>query len=548
MGCLGLGAPARRAGQGHPVPVGLCQEGRAAVSTLSQPCLLRLCQSSSLFLLTLPLCAETAPCDTFLSPAPSRPGCVCAGLPAVPSCAMAAAARCGVWLLLLQAVVPPARPCGAPEEAQAAVRALSSQLLGLAGDPARDPDPSVYLALRLAGDHDLRGEERYLARLGDAFQHRYGRSLQAAVRPHGHHQQDAAATKNSTSAEGPETGRLALYLLGLRAACPPPEPGPQRSLVTWLKYYLEEDWAGSRHHGHPLTSYYQYSLGVLALCVHRKRVREEVIRRLLAAEHHGRFRHDGGSATDTEAVAALAFTCVERERLVGPGLAAELRAATRGVRRRMVEAQGEDGFFGNVYSTPWAMQVFIATNTCRGQLAYGRAMAALVEDLDTFSTAATMAQVLPALHGRSYLDIATMHCHEEPNTLTPAVLEPLPEVPGNMTVRLVVECPEPRCPQGRLYDQLVPAPAGASLLDVLKAAAAQGPHSFTFDTQDTPQGPFLSRVLGLGPRRHERSYWQLLTAPSTSLQMAGAAVPLFAGVADYRPHDGETLILRLSQW
>lgn len=64
---------------------------------------------------------------------------------------------------------------GAPEEAQAAVRALSSQLLGLAGDPARDPDPSVYLALRLAGDHDLRGEERYLARLGDAFQHRYGR-------------------------------------------------------------------------------------------------------------------------------------------------------------------------------------------------------------------------------------------------------------------------------------------------------------------------------------------------------------------------------------
>lgn len=114
MGCLGLGAPARGAGQGHPVPVGLCQEGRAAVSTLSQPRLLRLCQSSSLFLLTLPLCAETAPCDTFLSPAPSRPGCVCAGLPAVPSCAMAAAARCGVWLLLLllQAVVPPARPCG----------------------------------------------------------------------------------------------------------------------------------------------------------------------------------------------------------------------------------------------------------------------------------------------------------------------------------------------------------------------------------------------------------------------------------------------------
>ncbi|KFO73538.1 Transcobalamin-2, partial [Cuculus canorus] len=258
--------------------------------------------------------------------------------------------------------------------------------------PARDPDPSVYLALRLAGDHDLREEERYLGRLRDAFQHRYGRSAEV---------------------EWPETGRLALYLLGLRATCPPLEHVYQRSLVTWLKYYLEEDWSGSRQHGHPLTSYYQYGLGVLALCVHRKRVREEVIRRLLVAEHHGKFGYSNSSAMDTEAVAALAFACLEREKLVGTGLAAELRAATRRGRKRMIEAQSEDGFFGNVYSTPWALQVFIATNACRTHSAYGRAMAALLENLDAFTTTATMAQALPALHGRSYLDISSMHCEEE---------------------------------------------------------------------------------------------------------------------------------------
>ncbi|KAM9219198.1 transcobalamin-2 [Leptosomus discolor] len=454
-----------------------------------------------------------------------------------------------MWLLLilLQAAVLPAQLCEAPGEAAAvAVRALSARLLGLAADPARDPDPSVYLALRLAGDHDPRGEERYLARLQDAFQRRYGRSLQAAgwphAAPHGHPRQGAAAAEHSTSVEAelPETGRLALYLLGLRAACPPPEHGPQRSLVTWLKYYLEEDWAGSRRHGHPLTSYYQYSLGVLALCVHRKRVREEVIRRLLTAEQHGRFRHHaGGSTMDTEAVAALAFTCLERERLVGTRLAAELRVARRGVRKRMVEAQGQDGFFGNVYSTPWAMQVFIATNVCRLQPAYGRAMAALLGNLDAFTTAATMAQALPALHGRSYLDIASMRCREEPDTLRPISPESPLEVPGKVTVRLVVVCPEPRCPQHRLYDQPVPAPAGASLLDVLKAAAVQGPQNFTFDTQDTPQGPFLTTVMGLEAQQQKRSYWQLLTNSSTSLQM---------GVAEYRPHDGESLTLRLSKW
>ncbi|NWY59308.1 TCO2 protein, partial [Chionis minor] len=339
--------------------------------------------------------------------------------------------------------------------------------------------------------------------------------------------------------ELPETGRLALYLLGLRATCPPPEPRPQRSLVTWLKYYLEEDWAGSRQHGHPLTSYYQYSLGVLALCVHRKRVREEVIRRLLAAEHHGRFGHAGGSAVDTEAVAALAFTCLERERLGGARLAAELRVATGRVRRRMVEAQGQDGFFGNIYSTPWAMQVFIATNTCQRQPAYGRAMAALLENLGTFTTAATMAQVLPVLHGRSYLDIASMQCWEELDTLTPISTTTLPETLGNVTVRLMVECPEPWCPQRWLYDQPVPAPTGASLLDVLRAATTQGDPNFTFGTQDTSQGPFLSRVLWLEAEQQKRRYWQLLSAPNTNLEM---------GVADYRPRDEETLILRLSKW
>lgn len=163
---------------------------------------------------------------------------------------------------------------------------------------------------------------------------------------------------------------------------------------------------------------------------------------------------------------------------------------------------------------PSCTQVFIATSTCQTQPAYGRAMAALLENLDAFTTTATMAQALPALHGRSYLDIATMSCREElgrsrsshgepeavggwadatmavayvccggflpTDTLTPVSPEPLPDSLGNMTVRLVVECPEPRCPQGRLYDQPVPAPAGASLLDVLRVAAAQEPPDFTY--------------------------------------------------------------------
>lgn len=50
---------------------------------------------------------------------------------------------------------------------------------------------------------------------------------------------------------------------------------------------------GSWQDGHPLTTYYQYGLGMLALCVHHKRVREGVIRRLLTAQNYGRLGHHG---------------------------------------------------------------------------------------------------------------------------------------------------------------------------------------------------------------------------------------------------------------
>ncbi|XP_071301880.1 transcobalamin-2 [Agelaius tricolor] len=434
-----------------------------------------------------------------------------------------------VLLLLLPALLP-ARCCEPPAGSAGAVRALSARLLGLAGDPARDPDPAVYLALRLAREHHPRLEQRYLERLQDAFQHPYGRSLQG----YGRSRWDAE--RSMSTEEPPHTGRLALYLLGLQATCPP--LSPHRSLVTWLKYYLEEEWTGSQQRGHPVTSYYQYGLGVLALCVHRKRVRDQVVRQLLTAQHHGRLGHSDNTV-DTEAMVALAFTCLERRRLVGTELAAKLRLAAHEASRNMAKAQGPDGIIGNIYSTPWALQVFLATGDCKTEPAFGQAMAALLENLEAFGTAATMAQVLPVLHGHSYLDIASRHCGEEPDTLTPLDMEPLPEVPGNKMVQLVVECPLPWCYDLQLYDRLVPVPAAASLLDVLRAAAALDPREFRFHTQDTPQGPFLTQVLGLEARQEKRNYWQILSAPNTPLQM---------GIAEYRPPDGATLILRLSEW
>lgn len=46
---------------------------------------------------------------------------------------------------------------------------------------------------------------------------------------------------------------------------------------------------GSNHKGHPRTSYYQYGLGILALCVHQKRLHDSVVGKLLYAVEHDQY-------------------------------------------------------------------------------------------------------------------------------------------------------------------------------------------------------------------------------------------------------------------
>lgn len=51
--------------------------------------------------------------------------------------------------------------------------------------------------------------------------------------------------------------------------------------------------SGDDHKGHPRTSYYQYGLSILALCVQRKRVHDSVVGKLLYAVEHDHHLHQG---------------------------------------------------------------------------------------------------------------------------------------------------------------------------------------------------------------------------------------------------------------
>lgn len=123
------------------------------------------------------------------------------------------------------------------------------------------------------------------------------------------------------------------------------------------------------------------------------------------------------------------------------------------------------------------------------------------------------------------------------DTLTPLGPELPPEMLGNVTVRLVVECPEPRCPQHRLYDRMVPAPAGASLLDVLRAATVWGPHNFTYVAPHAGIGGGPSGVPGCHTRAGHMPCTRAMVSPRSPPpgSLGGRSAPAPA-VPDPDPH------------
>lgn len=110
------------------------------------------------------------------------------------------------------------------------------------------------------------------------------------------------------------------------------------------------------------------------------------------------------------------------------------------------------------------------------------------------------------------------------DTLTALDMEAPTEEPGNKTVQVVVECPLPWCYDLRLYDRAVPVPAGASLLDVLRAAAALEPHDFKCVRVTLGWPRVLPLCHGLSPVPTVQLPWGQL-CPTASSAEAGPAPP-----------------------
>ncbi|XP_036132667.1 transcobalamin-2 [Molossus molossus] len=424
----------------------------------------------------------------------------------------------GALLFLLAALGALADICNIPEVDHNLVQSLGQHLLPWMDQLSVEHlNPSIYVGLRLSSMEAGTKEVLYLHSLKLDYQ------------------QSLLSDDNSDLPTKPSMGQLALYMLALKANCEFVGGHKGDRLVSQLKRFLEDEkrTIGHNHKGYPHSSYYQYSLSILALCVHQKRVHDSVVGKLLYAVEHDHHLLQGHLSVDTEAMAGLAFTCLERSNL-NPNLRNRITLAIRIVQEKILKAQTPEGYFGNVYSTPLALQLLMTSPVPGVELgtACFNARAALLTSLQdgAFQNVLMISQLLPVLNHKSYVDLISPDCLAPRVMLEPATVPPSPgQVSEDIYVLLKVPSVWPP------YRHTISVPAGSSLEDVLKKAQELG--EFMYETEASLSGPYLTSVMG--KKAGEREFWQLIQAPD---------IPLQQGIADYRPQNGETIELRLVVW
>ncbi|KAM8807356.1 cobalamin binding intrinsic factor [Eudromia elegans] len=394
--------------------------------------------------------------------------------------------------------------CGAPSQA---VSQMLRRLEDAAGTQ-EPPSPGVLLALNLAGAGDCGPCKELLQRLKETAVER--------------------AAKDMTS------GELALYVLAFVSSCESPRhvqaPAGSVDALSWLQRRTQEELEHLELEGTPLTTFYQLGLDAVALCVEGAGA-YELAAIVLAKEV---LRAGEQLSVDTRAVAALALVCTHGR--AGGADAAELRElladAAAAVAGGLLDLQQQgDGLIGDAYSTGLALQALTAAAPFYAPREWDCAQAVSAALRQHLELPAALAQLLPALLGRTYLDAAAP-CGAR-STVAPAAPAPgstaaAPETAASLITVYYSVVNELRGAPFR-YGTAARVPRGAVLLAVLQAAQEQDPARFSFRTQATSWGLMVVSIHGLAASAADKTYWEL----------RGGGEALRQGVGTYVPRDGE---------
>ncbi|XP_068460864.1 transcobalamin-2 [Clinocottus analis] len=376
------------------------------------------------------------------------------------------------------------------------------------------PNPSLYLALRLSDSHNLAKESEYLNRLKSQL-----------------HDDIQSSLSNSQ----PVVGLLALYTLALKSSCYDLNTvtftvsEKSETLLTHLKKQMEDEKDHIAFSHRPLTNYYQYSLGVLALCASGLRVNNHVSNKLIKAVEHEHFIHGDSESIDTNAMAGMALQCLKD---AGSHVqnAAELDTALSKIKQKLLASRRTDGHIGNEFSTGLAVQALIAMGSHVAECAASMEAMRTGARSNTYHNPMAISQILPALQQKSYVTVKSKECLNEDDTLVLEPIEPVVLFTSESKVTVMVEVVTS---SGAAAVYSVDAPKGSSLLEALELLKGKTV-GFTFEKESSLWGPFLSMVNGEQARQSDRRYWHL-SSDGTSLSQ---------GVNDYKIEAAQKITIK----
>ncbi|NWW98792.1 IF factor, partial [Caloenas nicobarica] len=191
-----------------------------------------------------------------------------------------------------------------------------------------------------------------------------------------------------------------------------------------------------------------------------------------------------------------------------------------------------NGIIGNIYSMGLALQALMATGEFYAPRQWDCAQAFAAVSRHDYRLPMAIAQVLPPLVGRSYLDVAGLACATKMSpklqpSLSPKLQPSLSPKLADIEVHYTITNTLQGTPFS--YTTTVQVPAGSVLLRVLQAAQEKDPDIFSFQTEQTSWGPMVVSIHGLAANENRRTYWQYLSG----------GVPLQKGVGTYEPQNGE---------
>ncbi|XP_014734160.1 PREDICTED: gastric intrinsic factor-like [Sturnus vulgaris] len=289
------------------------------------------------------------------------------------------------------------------------------------------------------------------------------------------------------------SGQVALYVLALLSSCQDPwrvhAMGKTVNLIPILKQKMNEEISRN------VITWYNESLDILALCL----AKEYDIQDAVKAVAEKLLKSRSCLCVDTQAMAVLALVCAYNHTDKQDLIHDALKVVTNDF---LDEQERRNGMIGNIYSMGLALQALETSSEFYAPRKWDRAQAFSVVYNHDYQQPMAIAQVLPPLVGKSYLNADAI-------TVQFSITNTLKNYFH--------------------YSTSVCVPGNSTLLRVMQVARNEKPDVFCFKIKKEKLGPFVTSIHGLDGNKTEGTYWQFFSCWS----------PLQEGVGTYKPKNWE---------